>query len=243
MDNECRTAIVTGASSGIGIAICNDLLKNSYKVYGFGRDFSDSEHRGLDVSNESFNMIQCDLLDTAKMTEYINHIRREEEISLLVNNAGVGYYGLHEELNVSKIQNMVRTNLEVPMILTNMLLRDLKKTKGRIINISSVTADELNPRGCAYGATKAGLKSFSDSLFEESRKYGIKVTSILPDMTRTNLYRNADFREDEDIRAYLLAEDVAQAVDYIINAREDMVVREIKLMPQLHKISRKKREI
>lgn len=240
MNDVCKTAIVTGGSSGIGIAICNVLLKNNYKVYGFGRDFSDSGQRGLDISSDEFHMIQCDLLDTGKMTQYINHIRKEEVINLLVNNAGVGYYGLHEELNVLKIQTMVRTNLEVPMILTNMLLRDLKKTKGQIINISSVTADEYNPHGCAYGATKAGLKSFSDSLFEEARKYGLKVTTILPDMTRTNLYRNADFREDEDIRAHLLPEDVAQAIDYIINAREEMVVREIKLMPQLHKISRKK---
>ena len=53
------------------------------------------------------------------------------------------------------------------MIITNLLLRDLKKNKGTIINISSITAEKTNPHGCAYGATKAGLTSFSHSLFEE----------------------------------------------------------------------------
>ena len=67
-------------------------------------------------------------------------------MSLLVNNAGVGYYGLHEELNVAEdTERVVRTNLEVPMVLTNLLLQDLKKYSGTVINISSVTAQLSNP--------------------------------------------------------------------------------------------------
>ena len=77
------------------------------------------------------------------------------------------------------------------MIITNLLLRDLKKNKGTIINISSITAGKANPHGCAYGATKAGLTSFSHSLFEEARKYGVRVVNLEPDMTDTKLYRNA----------------------------------------------------
>lgn len=80
------------------------------------------------------------------------------------------------------------------MIITNLLLRDLKKNKGTIINISSITAEKTNPHGCAYGATKAGLTSFSHSLFEEARKYGVRVVNLEPDMTDTNLYRNADLQ-------------------------------------------------
>ena len=134
---------------------------------------------------------------------------------------------------------MVRTNLEVPMILTSLLLRNLKKNKGYVINISSVTANGTNPHGCAYGATKAGLSSFSHSLFDEARKYGIKVVTISPDMTKTNLYRNADFKEGDEAESYLLPEEIAKAVEYVLGQREGLVISDITLKPQIHRIKRK----
>ena len=134
---------------------------------------------------------------------------------------------------------MVRTNLEAPMIITNLLLRDLKKNAGIIVNTSSVTAGKSNPHGCAYGATKAGLTSFSHSLFDEARKYGVKVINIEPDMTATNLYRNADFTADEDAEAKLLPEEIADAVWYAVSQREGLVVTDIVVKPQLHRIKRK----
>lgn len=122
------------------------------------------------------------------------------------------------------------------MILTQQLLRQLKKNRGYVINISSVTAKESNPHGCAYGAAKAGLAGFSRSLFAETRKYGVKVVTIYPDMTQTNLYRNADFREGEEAESYLLPEEVADAVEYALSQREGAVVTEIALSPQIHRI-------
>ena len=137
---------------------------------------------------------------------------------------------------------MVRTNLEVPMILTQQLLRKLKKNQGYIINIASVTAQSSNPHGCAYGATKAGLAGFSRSLFDEARKYGVKVTAIYPDMTKTNLYRNADFTVGEEEESYLLSGEVADAVEYILEQREGVVVSELTVKPQFHRIQRKNRK-
>lgn len=230
-DNQNKAAIVTGASSGIGKAIAEMLASLGYEVFGFGRQFTE---------NVTFHAIVCDLLDTETLERHIRQIRRQYEIYILVNNAGVGYYGLHEELNATKIKHMVRTNLELPLILSNLLLRDLKKSKGYLIQISSVTALKNSPHGCAYGATKAGLTAFSKSLFEEARKYGVKVTAIHPDMTKTNLYRNADFTAAEDLQASLRPKDVAEAVRSVLTARDGMVIPEITLSPQLHRISKKK---
>jgi len=115
----------------------------------------------------------------------------------------------------------------------------LKKNHGYIINISSVTAKQSSPHGCAYAATKAGLSSFGKSLFEEARKYGVKVTTIHPDMTDTNLHRDADFTCGEEPESYLLPDEVAKAVAYVLDQREGMVVPEITLRPQLHRIARK----
>ena len=211
-------AIVTGASSGIGKAICRQLAANGWLVYGIGRS---------------------DITDTAKLIKTIKEINKNHDISLLINNAGVGFYALHEELNPVKISQMVRTNLEAPMIITNLLLRDLKKNKGTIINISSITAEKTNPHGCAYGATKAGLTSFSHSLFEEARKYGVRVVNLEPDMTDTNLYRNADFTVDENEAARIQPNEVADAVLYVLGQREGLVMTDITIRPQLHRIARK----
>lgn len=230
-----KAAIVTGASSGIGLAISKMLIKQDFLVYGFGRTFDESEA----LDNTFFNQVVCDITDTKQLIEKINDIRQQHMIELLVNNAGVGFYGPHETLNSTKIQQMVRTNLEAPMIITNILLRDLQKTKGTIVNISSVTATKSNTHGCVYGATKAGLTSFSHSLFDEVRKAGVKVINIQPDMTKTNLYRNADFSEDENILAHLDSTEVADMVKYVISCRDGLVISDVTLKPQLHRIKKK----
>lgn len=226
-------AIVTGASSGIGLEISKVLCRLGYEVFGIGRNFD------TEFTENSFHPIICDILDTENLCDTVKKIAANNCVTLLVNNAGTAYYGLHEELNVKKIQQMVRTNLEAPMILTCQLLRELKKNKGYIINISSVTANTSNPHGCAYGATKAGLSSFSRSLFDEARKYGVKVVTISPDMTKTNLYRNANFREGDEAESYLLPEEVAKTVEYVLSQRDGLVVSDITLKPQLHRITRK----
>lgn len=228
-----NAAIITGASSGIGLEISKVLCSLDYEVFGIGRNFDNA------FTENHFHKIVCDLLDTEKLCAAVKEISAQNRVTVLVNNAGTAYYGLHEELNVKKIQQMVRTNLEAPMILTCSLLRDLKKNKGYVINISSVTATGTNPHGCAYGATKAGLSSFSHSLFDEARKYGVKVVTISPDMTKTNLYRNANFREGDEPESCLLPEEVAQAVEYVLSRREGLVVSDITLKPQLHRITRK----
>ena len=174
---ENKAAIVTGASSGIGAAISARLCEMGYEVFGIGRSFGSSfaEQFPDAAGNPLFHAVVCDLLDTEKMLKMVREIAAEAEVTLLVNNAGSAYYGLHEELNPKKIQEMVRTDLEAPMILSQQLLRGFKKNKGCIVNIASVTAQQSNPHGCAYGAVKAGLASFSRSLFDEARKYGVRV--------------------------------------------------------------------
>ena len=234
-----QIAVVTGASSGIGLAISDTLCKLGYEVYGFGRDFSRPETRKLMEEYSCFHPIEGDLLDTQAVLGRLQEIPDRENIRVLVNNAGVGYYGLHEELSPRQIAELVRTNLELPMILTGQLLRTLKANRGYVINISSITAEETNPHGCAYGATKAGLTSFGDSLFAEARKYGLKVTTIQPDMTASRLYRNANFEQGEEPESYLTPEQIGEAVAYVLSQEEGVVIPKITLQPQLHRIRRK----
>lgn len=235
MNTDKQAAIVTGASSGIGYEISKKLLEKGFEVFGIGRKFTDEKA----ISDSSFHMIECDITDTDKLIKRLDTIIKENNIYILVNNAGVGYYGLHEELNASKIKQLVRTNLEAPIIITNYLLRVLKENKGWIFNISSVTATQSNPHGAAYGATKAGLSSFSRSLFDEARKYGVKVVNIQPDMTATELYRNANFKEDMDLMAHLNPEEVANILGFALEQRDGLVITDFTIKPQLHRIAKK----
>ena len=232
-----KRAIVTGASSGIGRAICEELLSMDYEIYGIGRDFSDAE---ILLDESAFHKVELDLLDTPILEKTIREIVKGQTLDLLVNCAGVGYYGLHEELKPNDISEMVRINLEAPLLLTSILLRKLKESHGTILNIASVTANQSNPHGAAYGATKAGLLSFSRSLFDEVRKHGVKVTTILPDMTDTNLYRNADFETSKEENARLLPEDIAEAVRYILESEPHLVITEFTVRPQFHRIEKKR---
>lgn len=228
-------ALITGASSGIGKEITHVLLELGYYVYGIGRTFPESMEE-LD----NFCPLIFDLKQTTKLPELAKKIRKEHSLQVLINNAGVGYFGLHEELNANKIHEMVAVNVEAPLILTQLFLRDLKKNQGNIIQISSITAKKSNPHGCAYGATKAALTSFGTSLFDEARKYGVSVTTIHPDMTKSSFYRNADFCEGSSEDSYLLASEVAKTVQYILTQRNGIVVSDITVQPQIHQLTKKK---
>ncbi len=230
-----KIAILTVASRGIGLALTKRLICMDYKVYGISRSFEN-----MDFHHENFIPIRCDVQNTRELMDKINSIKKDEpEIHLLINNAGVGYFGPHEQIPIEGIQAMVRTNLEAPLVLCQLLLRSLKKSRGTIIFISSVTAKKISTHGCAYAASKAGLSHFANSLFEEVRKHGVKVTVIHPDMTKTSFYDNLDFTYENEEDAVLLAEQVADAVEYVLNTESNMVVNDITLRPQKNRIKRK----
>lgn len=228
-----KTAIVTGATSGIGLAISKKLLEMGYFVYGIGRNFEK-----VDIKNENFEEIICNLEDY-KEVEKIKIEKKIKDIDLLINCAGAGYFGLHEEIKVKDIHRMIALNLEAPLVLTQMYLRDIKRNKGIVINISSITARKSSTYGCAYSATKAGLAQFSKSLFDEVRKTGAKVVTIYPDITKTSFYDNLFFREGDEEESYILPECVADCVENILTLREGTVITEIVLQPQKHIIKRK----
>ena len=228
--------LVTGASSGIGKSLALSLAREGRTVYGLGRTFPASMGQVPGLTPVTLN-----LLDTPALLHLTDTLQAQDDIDLLVLCAGAAYYGLHEELNPAKIQEMVRVNLEVPLLLTQRLLRPLKKTRGTIVLVSSVTAHLPSPHGCAYAATKAALSSFGESLFDEARRYGVRVITVSPDMTDTQLYRHADFGVDADPAAHLEPEDVAEAVLFALRCGDRFVMREITLRPQLHRIARKPR--
>lgn len=228
---ELKTAVVTGASSGIGLAISKMLSEEGYKVYGIGRVFPER----CDFFEKR---ISLDLRDTDILLTKISEIRR---VDLLVNAAGSAYYGLAEFNTPEQIQEMCRVDIEAPLILTSSLIPKLKDTKGMVINIASVTSTRINTHGAVYGALKAGLRSYGRSLYEEVRKTGVRVVTVCPDLTAgTKLYRNADFKPSDDEGCFLLPEDTAECVRAVISMREGAAVTEVEVRPQFNRIEKKK---
>lgn len=213
------SAVVTGASSGIGKAVC-EYLEKKYKVYKI------SKSDGIDLSNP-------------KSLEKLEFLK-DKKIKILVNAAGIGIFKPHEEIKVDEIINLININLTAPLILSKLLLRTLKKNNGYIFNITSIEALRFSKFSALYTASKAGLRSFSMSLFEEVRKE-VKVISINPDITKTSFFDTLSFRYDDDELAYIEPECIVDVIDTCLNAREGTIIEDITIRPKLTKIKKVKR--
>jgi short-subunit dehydrogenase len=212
---ESKNAIVTGYSSGIGKAVCEALEKNGFHIIKL-------------ISR---------LEDTSSLEKEVLTIVKECDIDLLVNCAGVGVFEPHEELNIAKIKELIDVNLTAPIILSNLLLRSLKKTKGHIINITSIEATKHSKFSALYTATKSGLRDFGLCLFEELRKSGVGVTSINPDLTMSSFFDKLQFEPSSKEDTHLLPETIAKTVMDVLNTRG--VVTDLTVRPQRFEIKKK----
>ena len=229
-----KTAVVTGASSGIGKAISLRLLSLGYRVIGISRSVKKE-----DFLSENFTPLQADLSDEVSTLLACGTLKNES-IHMLINCAGFGRFEPHEELSTRIITDMTFLNLIAPMLLTNALLRDLKQNNGYLININSIEAIRTSKFAGVYSATKAGLKAFSDSLFEETRKSGLSITNINPDMTQSNFYDTLRFEPSQREEEKLLVSDIADAVEHILRMRKGAVVTDYTLRSLNFGISKKK---
>ncbi len=208
-------AIVTGYSSGIGKAICEELEKDGFTV--------------IHLSSR--------LEDTKALEKEVKAIISKEDIFLLVNCAGIGVFEPHEEISISKIKEVIDINLTAPIILSNLLLRSLKKTKGHIINITSIEATKHSKFSALYTATKSGLRDFGLCLFEELRRSGVRITNINPDITKTNFFDDLKFEPSPKEDTYLLSETIAKTVIEVI--KSDGVITDLTIRPQRFELSKK----
>ena len=211
-------AVVTGASSGIGKEISKRLLALGYKVIGVSRNITDK-----DFNHINFQALQCNLSEQKETVQLCEKLKKED-IFILINCAGFGRFEPHESLHVNIITTMTFLNLTAPMLLTNATLRSLKENAGYLININSIEALRASKFAGVYSATKAGLKAFSESLFEETRKSNLSITNINPDMTQSNFYDELRFDVSQKEDEKLLASDIADAVEHILSMRKGAVV-------------------
>ncbi len=229
-----KTAVVTGASSGIGKAIGLRLLELGFEVMGISRSIQKQ-----DFNHPNFTALQADLSNEISCLKVCEELKRTS-VHILINCAGFGRFEPHEELHPQTITQMTFLNLTAPMLLTNTLLRSLKNNDGYLININSIEAIKASKFAGVYSATKAGLKAFGDSLFEETRKSGLSITNINPDMTESSFYDSLRFETSAKKDEKLLSSDIADAVEHILKMRKGAVVSDYTIRSLNFGIAKKK---
>jgi len=217
--------VVTGASKGLGLAICERLLNENYKVVGIARSKSD-EFQVLENNNkEKLIYVQYDFNNTKEIHELVKSITAEHgNIYGLINNAAIGHDGILGTMHESQINELIRVNIEAPVVLTKYASRSmLIKLRGRIINISSIIASTGFNGLSVYGATKASLNGFTKSLARELGKANITVNSVAPGYMKTEMTSNLQDEKLQSIKRrsplgrLATVEDVAGVVAFLLS--------------------------
>jgi NADP-dependent 3-hydroxy acid dehydrogenase YdfG len=181
-----RTALVTGATSGIGRATVARLRDLGLEVYAVGRN----EQALFELAQQTgARTIRADVRDTAEIVRQAEGI----EIDILVNNAGIlSTRASFSEIEPCEIDAMIDTNLKAPMHLTRAFLPGMvRRRKGHLVYIGSSGGKSAYSNMAAYGPSKAGLSLFCDNLRCDLLGTSVRVTEVVPGRVQTDLYRTA----------------------------------------------------
>ena len=172
-----KVVIITGASSGIGLATANYLVDKGYVVYGVSNK---------DFQSDKFEHLVANVCDNQRMSEVFEYVyKKEKQIDVLINNAGIGISGAIEYIKKEDLDTIFEINIKAIISSCSLIIPYLRESKGKIINTSSVAGVFSIPFQACYSATKSAIESFSLALANEVKKQGIKVTCIRPGDTKT----------------------------------------------------------
>lgn len=202
MNLEGKVCVVTGVSKGIGLALVRQLIEKGAEVVGLGRT-------SPDISSDRFLFIPTDIRKYDAVESAFNTIyaRFGKRIDVLVNNAGLGYFGYIEDHTLNQWHQMFETNVNGIFYTSKLAVPVMKShEKGHIVNIASTAGLEGYPQVSGYCGTKFAVKGISQSMYKEMRDFGIKVTCVYPGSVKTDFFRNSSIEPHDYM---LMPEDVA----------------------------------
>jgi len=222
--------VVTGGTRGLGLAISQKLDRTGYKVIVVGRNCSE-ECRAWIENSENAAFESFDLSNTHLIHEFSKTISKKYgRPYALINNAALGLDGVLATMHETDISQVIKVNIEAPILLAKYLLRPmLINQRGRIVNISSIIGSTGFKGLAVYGATKAALNGFTKSLSREVGKAGITVNSVAPGYMATDMTQGLELEKLESIKRrspmgeLVELEDVASMVDYLLSAEASRI--------------------
>jgi NADP-dependent 3-hydroxy acid dehydrogenase YdfG len=207
-----KIAVVTGVSKGIGYATAKVLLDKGVKVTGWSRTKPDIEH-------EHFLFLKTNIADLHAVQNAYDQTLSYwgRHISILVNNAGLGFEGAFEELSVEKWHTMFNTNVHGLFYCSRLVIPQMKVNEdGHIINIASVAGTTGIERLAGYSATKHAVRGISHSMYKELREHGIKVTCVYPGSVKTSFFD--DFTSVKAHDNMMMPEDIASTIVHVLES-------------------------
>lgn len=210
---EEKTALVTGASSGIGRELAGCFAREGYRVVMVSGNAHKLEQAALQIQAETRGIVlavQKDLSKPGAAEELYHDIRqRGLQVDVLVNNAGIGQCGAFLQEEPERERGMISLNITALTELTRLFARDMAQAgQGRILNVASTGAYQPGPYIAVYYATKAYVLSLTQALRRELKGGGVTVCALCPGATATEFSRRAG---KSDIKGAMSAQKVAQA--------------------------------
>ena len=228
------TALVTGATQGIGRATAFALGRAGYRVGVCARSADKVESLVAELRAEGIEAAgrAGDVADPPQVTAVVDHVARTlGEIGVLVNNAGVLIARPIADLTVEDWDVTMATNLRGLFLMTRAVLPPMRaRGNGDIVNVASLSARTGFAGGSAYAASKHGVLGFGRSLMLELRKEGIRVTTICPGSVATGMLRDQPMLKSDPTRI-LQPEDVAETILHSLRLPSRALVSEVDIRP------------
>lgn len=189
-----RTVLVTGCSSGIGLATCHVLSRNNFMTYGTVRNLSKAKKIQdlINGENLSLKILRLDVNDNQSIKIAVKKILTDTgRIDVLINNAGYGMFGPVEEITTQEVKKQFETNFFGTIRLIKAIVPIMRKQgNGTIVNISSMVGRFGVPLNSAYVSSKFAVEGLSESISFELEEYGIRVIVIEPGVVKSDFFQN-----------------------------------------------------
>ncbi|MEO5588665.1 MAG: SDR family NAD(P)-dependent oxidoreductase [Gemmatimonadaceae bacterium] len=228
------TALVTGASRGIGRAIAERLGRSGWRVALLARSVPVLEQLSREIGNDSFP-VECDIGNSDSVhravTEIVSSLGNAPDV--VVNNAGAFFIESIEDTSPARFETLLRSNLVGPFAITNGLLGAMRaRGSGHFVTIGSVADRQIFAGNGAYAAAKHGLRAMHEVLREETRGTGVRATLISPSAVSTDLWNDVRFpgaSEGPDRESMLAPEAVVEAVLFAVGQDAGINIDELRL--------------
>lgn len=210
-----KHALVTGASEGIGRSFAMQLAAEGYTITAVARNLERLKELTNELGSGSHSYVVADLSSNSGVAQ-IKETLEQKKFSLLVNNAGLAFYGAFRQMDINKLNHMMRVNCDCVLQLSHAFLR-AAQSGDALINVSSIASTLPMPITSLYAASKAFVTSLSQNLWYEERKRGVYVMALCPGVTKTSFNRRAG-GDDKDIPLLLMTQTPDQVVRVALRA-------------------------